>query len=156
MTPVFTFSSFHILQHTTQNYTMATNTAPKLELPWTEPNGHSATYNLHCHCGTIRYTMKLSPPLFASETTAEHPEQAVVTECTCSYCTRNGYLAVHPSAQDVTFTRGLEDRAEYLLGAKQCPQWFCRKCGSAVATDLSSLMARLGMENRCAVNVSDD
>ncbi|KAK5119797.1 hypothetical protein LTR85_007123 [Meristemomyces frigidus] len=130
---------------------MATKEAPKF--PWTEPNGHYATYDLHCHCGTVRYTMKLSPPLYASDTTVEHPEQAVAIDCTCSYCARNGYLSVHPFAKDVEFTHGLENRVEYMFATEQCAQWFCRKCGSAVGTDLSKLMARLGIEERCGVNV---
>ncbi|KAK4544220.1 hypothetical protein LTR36_004430 [Oleoguttula mirabilis] len=123
------------------------------KLPSTDPNGLSAKYDLHCHCGSIRYTMTISPPLYASQTTAEQPEQCEAVECFCSYCARNGVWAVHPLTKDVVFTHGLHDRVEYLLGAKMNPQWFCRVCGSAVGTDLSPLTTLLGLEERYSINL---
>ena len=123
------------------------------EVPWTQPNGIYATYDLHCHCGAIKYKMKLSPPLYKEET--EGKEQCIPVECNCSYCERNGYIAVHPLANDVEFTQGLEDRVSYYTGAKKCPHWFCRKCGSVVGTDLTCLMENVfGMENRTTINAS--
>lgn len=75
-------------------------------VPWTQPNGISATYALHCHCGAVRYEMTLSPPLYAEQT--QDKEQCVAVDCNCSHCERHGSIAVHPLAKDVVFTRGLE------------------------------------------------
>jgi len=52
--------------------------------PWPPANGHFGAYSLHCHCGAVHWTMKLSPPLFAEHTTAEHPERTAVNECLCT------------------------------------------------------------------------
>ena len=122
------------------------------EVPWTQPNGIYATYDLHCHCGAIRYIMKISPPLY--EEHAEGKEQCVAVECNCSYCERNGSLSVHPLAKDVEFTQGLEDRVNYYSGIKQNPHWFCRHCASVIGIDLTSLMEQMdGMETRYTINV---
>ncbi|EME81642.1 uncharacterized protein MYCFIDRAFT_19570, partial [Pseudocercospora fijiensis CIRAD86] len=98
------------------------------------------TYPLHCHCGTIRLTMKISPPLFpsSSSSSSEPNNQDVypVGECNCSFCERNGYLSVHPRASNVEITRGEEAITKYKFGAKQNPHWFCKNCGSVIATDL--------------------
>ena len=123
------------------------------EVPWTQPNGIYGHYDLHCHCGAIKYKMKLSPPLYKEET--EDKEQCIPVECNCSYCERNGYIGVHPLAKDVEFTQGLEDRVSYYTAMKKNPHWFCRKCGSVVGTDLTWLMKEVfGMENRMTINVS--
>jgi len=74
--------------------------------PWTQPNGVVASYDCHCHCGAIRWTMKLSPPIYPEQT--EGKEQCVPIECHCSHCQRTGAISVHPIAKDVEFTRGLE------------------------------------------------
>lgn len=81
---------------------MKTNAPP--EFPWTQPNGIYGHYQLHCHCGAIKYTMKLSPPLYQEE--SQGKAQCVGVECECSFCERNGYTAVHPLAEDVEFNTG--------------------------------------------------
>ena len=121
--------------------------------PWTQPNGIYATYDLHCHCGAIRYKMKISPPLYEEQT--EGKEQCVAIECFCSYCERNGSLMVHPLAKDVEFTQGLESRANYYTATKKNPHWFCRHCASVLGMDLTHLMETVRKaENRCSINVS--
>ena len=130
---------------------MSTTTQPT-EVPWTQPNGIYATYDLHCHCGAIKYQIKLSPPLFAEQT--EGKEQCVAVECDCSWCARHGIWAVHPLAEDVEFTQGLNDRVSYYFATKKNPQWICRHCGSALGTDLTYLMEEVfKAESRCTINV---
>lgn len=48
----------------------------------------------------------------------------------------------------------LEDRVEYLSGAKMNPHYFCGNCGSVLATDLTVLMRdMLKLPPRFAVNL---
>ena len=44
----------------------------------------SATYEAGCHCGYVKFSLALSPPL---------PEYKVV-RCNCSACTKLGYLLI--------------------------------------------------------------
>lgn len=52
--------------------------------PLPDPTKPSATYEAGCHCGYIKMSVTLSPPL---------PEQKVV-RCNCSACSKLGYLLV--------------------------------------------------------------
>lgn len=88
------------------NTATMSSSAPKPQVPWTIPNGISAVYTLTCHCTAIELTMKLSPPLLASETQGK--EQCVAIECLCSHCVKHGSIAVHPLAKDVVFTKGTD------------------------------------------------
>ena len=64
----------------------------------TEESPQSSTHEGNCHCGAVRFTITLTPPL---------PEQNV-SSCDCSICTRNGYLLVYPLDKDVTWHQGYE------------------------------------------------
>ena len=44
----------------------------------------TATYEAGCHCGYVKFSLALSPPL---------PEYKVV-RCNCSICSKKGYLLV--------------------------------------------------------------
>ena len=48
------------------------------------PQKARATYDAGCHCGYIKFSLTLSPPL---------PEYKVL-DCNCSICRRNGYLLI--------------------------------------------------------------
>ncbi|EMC92151.1 hypothetical protein BAUCODRAFT_115517 [Baudoinia panamericana UAMH 10762] len=111
-----------------------------LELPWSPPNGVYGNYDLHCHCGAVRFRMKLSPPLYTSETTNEHPERSISVNCHCSYCSRIGYWALYPFAKDIEWVKGLEHRREYRAGAKKNPFWACGQCHCVLGANLRNLM----------------
>jgi hypothetical protein len=49
-----------------------------------EEEKKSGTYEAGCHCGYIKFSVKLSPPL---------PEYEVL-DCGCSMCAKSGYLLV--------------------------------------------------------------
>jgi hypothetical protein len=49
-----------------------------------EEEKQSETYEAGCHCGYIKFSVKLSPPL---------PEYEVL-DCGCSMCAKSGYLLV--------------------------------------------------------------
>nr|POE87253.1 hypothetical protein CFP56_29842 [Quercus suber] len=145
---------------------MSTSTDKPAKFPWTQPDGNSSLYQLHCHCGTVRYSMKLSPPLYVEETTEVKPGRYEAVECACSHCERHGLWMVYPFAKDVHFAdglepgrweRGAEERREYRSGAKTNPHFFCTNCGCVLGTDLSSLMKNVlkvpAGEERMSINI---
>lgn len=54
------------------------------------------TYKANCHCGAVRYEVTLKDPF------PKYP----INKCSCTICTKNGYLLVYPTRSDVVFTRG--------------------------------------------------
>ncbi|KAK6203948.1 hypothetical protein LQW54_008641 [Pestalotiopsis sp. IQ-011] len=92
----------------------------------------SQTYECGCHCGYIKFSMTLSPPLLTGS-----PETSYkVLECNCSACARFGYLLVYPAAADVTWHHGGRERcANYRFNTKAKDQMFCPKCGASVGID---------------------
>lgn len=86
-----------------------------------QDNGNYGTYTANCHCGHLRYEVKLSPPI---------PEQAIVS-CNCSICSRNGYLLAYAPRKNVRFLRGGNDVAKYSFNRHLAKHAFCPKCGSS-------------------------
>ncbi|KAI0832985.1 Mss4-like protein [Hypoxylon sp. FL0890] len=86
----------------------------------------SGTYEGGCHCGYIKFSVTLSPPL---------PEHKVLN-CNCSSCSHFGYLLVYPKATDVVWhNNGRERCASYRFNTKQKDQMFCPKCGASLGID---------------------
>ncbi|RAL63058.1 hypothetical protein DID88_004143 [Monilinia fructigena] len=61
------------------------------------------THEGSCHCGAITFTVTLKWPF----------PKYTVNSCTCSICTKNGYLLVYPMRQDVKFL----DESESKMGS---------------------------------------
>lgn len=110
--------------------------SPAIKTPWSPPNGIFCTYSMHCRCGTIRWGMKPSPPLFEEETQGKKRKDVWQWNADAPIARENGYWGVHPLAKDVIFTHGLANRAEYLCGNKSCPHLFFKSCGCTIGTDL--------------------
>ena len=106
--------------------------------PWpTTETKCSETYDGHCHCGTVRFNITLSPPLHPKD--PEPDTRWNVIRCNCSVCTRNGYLLVHPPISKVQFIQGEDKLGRYQFGNKRAQHQFCSVCGSSVGIDLSGL-----------------
>ncbi|KAF2805494.1 uncharacterized protein BDZ99DRAFT_106240 [Mytilinidion resinicola] len=91
-------------------------------MPTPPPPSH--TYPASCHCGSVQYTVTLSPPL--TDPTRE------VFECNCSICSRNGYLLVYAKHEDVNFTAGEEILERYTFAKARVAHFFCPQCGSSL------------------------
>ncbi|KAF2655497.1 hypothetical protein K491DRAFT_778686 [Lophiostoma macrostomum CBS 122681] len=85
----------------------------------------SETYEGTCHCGTVQYSVILSPPLLKQK----------VVSCNCSICIRHGYLFVYPSREQLTLKSGADAMNAYTFGQKRSLHRFCTKCGCSVYTD---------------------
>lgn len=142
--------SFSPLYKFLDNFSMATSTSPTSEPATTIPSGETTkneqTYPCSCHCGSITFTVTLSPPL---------TEQTVM-ECNCSICRRVGYLLVctshspHPTPfprhsvlkstdppkEAVVFSEdSLPRLSRYQFNTKQIDHLFCGNCGSSLGID---------------------
>ncbi|KAF7343374.1 hypothetical protein MVEN_01769700 [Mycena venus] len=87
------------------------------------------TYEGNCHCGAIKFSVVL-PPL----------EHTPLHSCSCSICTKKGYLMVFPPKSAITVTKGAGTDglgagvlAEYAFNSKQVSHRFCGTCGTPVA-----------------------
>jgi hypothetical protein len=90
-----------------------------------QADGAPATYMGHCHCGLVKFEVKLSPPF---------PKHEVI-QCNCSVCHRNGYLLGYPSPEDITFLRGKEKMGTYEFKRHQATHKFCPTCGNSISID---------------------
>lgn len=98
---------------------MTTETAP-------EPPKPSQAYEAGCHCGYVKFSVTLSPPL---------PETKPLN-CDCSACRRFGYLLVYPARDKVQWHGDSEFRvARYRFNTKQKDQMFCPRCGASLGID---------------------
>ncbi|KAI1480653.1 hypothetical protein K445DRAFT_318592 [Daldinia sp. EC12] len=91
-----------------------------------EDRKETGTYEAGCHCGYIKFSVTLSPPL----------SEYKVLECNCSACTHLGYLLVYPKASDIVWHNNSRERcASYRFNTKQKDQMFCPKCGASLGID---------------------
>jgi hypothetical protein len=96
----------------------------------------SETYQCGCHCGYIKFSMTLSPPLTTKAPGDATGDNYKVLNCNCSACSRFGYLLVYPPATDVTWHPGHRERcANYRFNTKSKDQMFCPKCGASLGID---------------------
>jgi hypothetical protein len=76
----------------------------------------ATTHQGGCHCGKVRYEVKLDL-------------EAPVTACNCSMCGRAGtYLSFVP-AGDFTLLSGEGELTDYQFNKQRIHHLFCRTCG---------------------------
>jgi len=82
----------------------------------------SKSYEGQCHCGRVKFNMKLSPPV----------EDGPVTSCNCSICHSNGYLMVYPLESNITWISGKDSLTDYTFGPERICHSFCPTCGTSI------------------------
>lgn len=112
------------------------------QLPKFDPKD-SEIYNATCHCGSVQYTVTLSPPL------ERHP----IVSCNCSICLKNGYLLVYPTRERVSFGSEEIKLKTYSFGYKRNQHKFCADCGGSVFFD-PELNKSGGIPDLLGINVS--
>ncbi|KAF8182130.1 Mss4-like protein [Mycena galopus ATCC 62051] len=80
-------------------------------------------YRGNCHCGAFKFKLKV-------------PELKQALKCTCSICSKNGYLWTYPWPERDNFTvvEGDENTTlrSYLFGNRMMAHKFCPICGTSV------------------------
>ena len=74
------------------------------------------TYRGGCHCGKVRFEVKMKPP-----------EKAYA--CNCSICSRAGWLLAFVGGDQVTLTSGEDVLRDYQFGKRHIHHVFCAECG---------------------------
>src|SRR5690242_8806215 len=107
-------------------------------------SANTSTHSASCHCGSVQYTVTLSPPLSLQ----------TIGSCNCTICLKNGYLLLYPRRQDVVVLQGEEALKSHSFGQKQLLHKFCGGCGSSVWFDPRLKMVGEQMPDLLGVNVS--
>ncbi|PYH97883.1 hypothetical protein BO71DRAFT_317572 [Aspergillus ellipticus CBS 707.79] len=94
--------------------------------PQPPPTNESSFHKGNCHCGAVRFTVRVSPPLH------EYP----VMNCNCSICSRNSYLLVYPNTEDFKLEKGEGVLKDYRFNTRQGRHRFCGECGSSCFVQL--------------------
>lgn len=74
-------------------------------------------YKAACHCGTVRFTVKLSDGLRSAR------------RCNCSYCRMRGAVAVSANLADIQVEQGQDALTLYQFNTGQAKHYFCSRCG---------------------------
>lgn len=69
-----------------------------------------------CHCGTVRFRVKLSDGLNTAR------------RCTCSYCRMRGAVAVSADLNGVEVLEGEDALTLYTFNTGAAKHYFCSKC----------------------------
>jgi hypothetical protein len=83
------------------------------------PNPPDASGELEaaCHCGTVRFKVKLADGF------------TTIRRCTCSYCRMRGAVAVSAKIDDISFQAGEDALTLYRFNTGIAQHYFCSKCG---------------------------
>ncbi|OMP84752.1 Centromere protein V [Diplodia seriata] len=91
-----------------------------------EPTDEWSQHSGHCHCGAVRFSFKLSPPL------SKYPANS----CNCSICTRNGYVIVYAQKTQFELQTPPDALSAYTFGLERSWHKFCKTCGSSVLIEV--------------------
>src|SRR5262245_46507938 len=95
-----------------------------------------------CHCGTVRFRVKLSDGLKSAR------------RCTCSFCRMRGAVAVSAVAGDISFQAGEDALTLYQFNTRVAEHYFCSRCGIYTHHRRRSNPNHYGVNAACLVGVS--
>jgi hypothetical protein len=102
----------------------------------------TATLNAACHCGTVRFTVRLADGF------------NTIRRCSCSYCRMRGAVAVSAGLDDLTFVQGKADLTLYQFNTRTAKHYFCRTCGIYTHHQRRSDPNQFGVNVACIEGVS--
>lgn len=95
-----------------------------------------------CHCGTVRFKVKLDDGLNTA------------LRCNCSLCRMRGAVAVSAAVGNIEFTRGEEALTLYQFNTKIAKHYFCSVCGIYTHHQRRSNPQQYGINAACLEGVS--
>lgn len=69
-----------------------------------------------CHCGAVRFEV-------------EFMQNAVVSQCNCSICSKSGYLHLIVPGEQFRLVAGADTLTTYTFGTGVAKHHFCKVCG---------------------------
>ncbi len=99
-------------------------------------HGRKATHHAACHCGTVRFTVKLADGLKTAR------------RCNCSYCRMRGAVAVSANLEDIAVHEGKDALTLYQFNTGVAKHYFCSRCG------IYTFHQRRSAPNEYGVNVA--
>ncbi len=107
-----------------------------------EPQAEPVFRNGACHCGAVRFRVKLSEGL------------ATARRCNCSLCGMRGAVAVTARRGDLEITEGAEHLRLYQFHTMQAEHHFCGRCGIYTHHRRRSNLDELGVNVACLEGLS--
>lgn len=95
-----------------------------------------------CHCGTVRFRVRLSNGLHTAR------------RCNCSYCGMRGAIAVTAQSSDFVITAGVEALSLYQFNTLAAKHYFCSKCGIYTHHQRRSNPEQYGVNAACLIGIS--
>ena len=95
-----------------------------------------------CHCGTVRFHVKLTDGLRTAR------------RCNCSFCRMRGTVAVSADLEGIRFLQGEEALTLYQFNTGTAKHYFCSKCGIYTHHQRRSNPNQFGINVACLKNVS--
>ncbi|ERM01581.1 aldehyde-activating protein [Brucella intermedia 229E] len=96
-----------------------------------------------CHCGTVRFRVRLSNGLHSAR------------RCTCSYCRmRGGAVAVSADLDGLEILEGEDALTLYQFNTRVAKHYFCSKCGIYTFHQRRSNPRQYGVNAACLEGVS--
>jgi len=74
------------------------------------------THNGGCHCGAVRFEV-------------DAPADIEATSCTCSICSKTGFLHLIVPADQFRITTGTDNLTDYRFNTGTAKHVFCKTCG---------------------------
>lgn len=95
-----------------------------------------------CHCGTVRFHVKLVDGLRTAR------------RCNCSICRMRGAIAVSANLADLKVTAGEDALTLYQFNTKTAKHYFCSKCGIYTHHQRRSNPNHYGVNVACLEGIS--
>ena len=95
-----------------------------------------------CHCGTVRFHVRLSDGLHSAR------------RCSCSFCRMRGAVAVSTSLAGREILAGADNLAEYRFNSGSAKHYFCRTCGIYTHHQRRSNPQQYGVNAACLEGLS--
>ena len=102
----------------------------------------TAEWDGACHCGTVRFHVKLSGGLRTAR------------RCNCSYCRMRGAVAVSANLGDIRFLEGEDALTLYKFNTGTAKHYFCSRCGIYTHHQRRSNPNEFGVNAACLEGVS--